>query len=299
MTTSTTPLAPGVWGILATPFTGSDRALDLTSFARQIELYERIGAKGVVALGVFGEAVKLDATEQRAIISASADATGDLPVVVGLTTRSTAPAIEQATAARDGLGDRLAGLMVQVNSPDPAIVTEHFHAIHDATGAGIVIQDYPLISSVHISNDAMLEVIEACPFTVAVKAEAPPTPPAIAALTARCDVPVFGGLGGVGLIDELAAGAAGAMTGFSHPEGLVAAVDAYQQGGFDAAYEAFRPWLPVANFEAQAGIALATRKEILRARGIIDDAGIRQPGRAFPESLRPILEQHLAALQQS
>ena len=298
MTTETTPLAPGVWGILATPFSGSDQALDLTSFARQIELYQRIGAKGVVALGVFGEAVKLDAAEQRAVIDASAEAASDLPVVVGLTTRSTAPAIEQAEAARAGLGDQLAGLMVQVSSPDPAVVTEHFHAIHDATGAGIVIQDYPLISSVHIGNDAMLEVIEACPFTAAVKAEAPPTPPAIAALTARCDAPVFGGLGGVGLIDELAAGAAGAMTGFSHPEGLIAAVEAYQQGGFDAAYEAFRPWLPLANFEGQAGIGLATRKEILRARGIIDDAGIRQPGRTFPESLRPILKQHLAALEQ-
>ena len=296
MTTSTTPLAPGVWGILATPFSGRDHALDLTSFARQIELYQRIGAKGVVALGVFGEAVKLDTAEQRAVLGASAEAAGDLPVVVGLTPRSTAPAIEQAEAARAELGDQLAGLMVQVNSPDPATVSKHFHAIHDATGAGIVIQDYPLISSVHISNDAMLEVIEACPFTVAVKAEAPPTPPAIAVLTARCDVPVFGGLGGVGLIDELATGAAGAMTGFSHPEGLIAAVEAYQQGGFDAAYQAFRPWLPLANFEGQVGIGLATRKEILRTRGIIDDAGIRQPGRAFPEFLRPTLEQHLAAL---
>ena len=300
MTAPTRPLAHGVWGILATPFRGPDRTVDLDSFARQFDLYRRIGARGVVALGVFGEGIKLDAAEQRAIIGKSADSAGDdLPVVVGLTSRSTAPAIEQAQAARDGLGDRLEGVMVQVNSPTPAAVIEHFHAIHEATGAGIVIQDYPLISSVHITDDAMLEVVDACPFTVAVKAEAPPTPPAIAALTAGCDIPVFGGLGGVGLIDELAAGAAGAMTGFSHPEGLIAAVQAYQDGGFEAAYEAFKPWIPLANFEGQAGIGLATRKEILRARGIIEEAGIRQPGRPFPESLRSMLEHHLAALGQS
>ena len=65
-----------------------------------------------------------------------------------------------------------------------------------------------------------VEVLRECPFVAAVKAEAPPTPAAIGELTQHTDMPVFGGLGGVGLIDELAMGAAGAMTGFSHPEGL-------------------------------------------------------------------------------
>jgi 4-hydroxy-tetrahydrodipicolinate synthase len=37
-------------------------------------------------------------------------------------------------------------------------------------------------------------------------------------------VPVFGGPGGLGLLDELTAGAAGAMTGFSCTEGLIACV---------------------------------------------------------------------------
>jgi 4-hydroxy-tetrahydrodipicolinate synthase len=296
VSTPTTPLEPGVWGILATPFRGPDLGLDLGSFTRQIDLYRRIGAKGVVALGVFGEAVKLDAAEQRTVIDATAQAAGDLRVVVGLTPLATKPALAQAEAAREGIGDNLAGLMVQVNAAAPDPVVEHLHAIHDATGAGIVIQDYPLISGVHITAASLLEVVHACPFTVAVKAEAPPTPPAIAELTAGSDVPVFGGLGGVGLIDELAAGAAGAMTGFSHPEGLVAAVDAYQRDGFEAAYEAFRPWLPIANFEGQQGIGLAVRKEILRRRGIIDDAAIRRPGRPFPASLSSTLDAHLAAV---
>jgi 4-hydroxy-tetrahydrodipicolinate synthase len=296
VSTPTTPLEAGVWGILATPFHGADLAVDLGSFERQIDLYREIGAKGVVALGVFGEAVKLDADEQRQVIDATAGAAGDLEVVIGLTPLATKPALAQAEAAREGIGDGLAGLMVQVNAADPQVVIEHLHTIHEATGAGIVIQDYPLVSGIHISAGALLEVVEACPFAVAVKAEAPPTPPAIAHLTASSPVPVFGGLGGVGLIDELAAGAAGAMTGFSHPEGLVAAVEAYRQGGFRAARAAFVPWLPIANFEGQAGIGLALRKEILRQRGIIDDASIRRPGRPLPASLRPILEAHLAAV---
>lgn len=297
MNLTTRPLEPGVWGILATPFHGPDRAVDFVSFARQFDLYRRIGAQGVVALGVFGEAVKLDPGEQRAVIDATAEAAGDdLRVVIGLTPLATRPALAQARAACEAIGDTIAGLMIQVNAPQPEAVIEHLTAIHEATGAGIVLQDYPLISGVHVSAETLLEVLRSCPFIVAVKAEAPPTPPAIAYLAANSEVPVFGGLGGVGLIDELAAGAAGAMTGFSHPEGLVAAVEAYRHGGFAAAREAFQPWLPIANFEGQAGIGLALRKEILHQRGLLDEPAIRRPGRPFPESLRETMRSHLAAV---
>ncbi len=289
------PLTRGVWGILATPFHGPDRAVDTGSFARQIELYQRIGATGVVALGVFGEAAKLNADEQGAIVRTAVATAGDLPVVVGLAGLSTAPVLAQARAAADAADGRLAGLMVQINDADPGVVTSHLTAVHDATGLGIVAQDYPATSGVRITTSALLEVVTATPSTVAIKAESPPTSVAIAELVAGADVPAFGGLGGVGLIDELTAGAAGAMTGFSHPEGLVAAIDAYRSGGFTAARAAFAPWLPIANFEAQAGIQLALRKEILGRRGIIDDASIRHPGRELPGSLAALLDQHLVA----
>jgi 4-hydroxy-tetrahydrodipicolinate synthase len=288
-------LEPGVWGILATPFHGPDRRIDTASFTRQIELYGRIGAQGVVALGVFGEAAKLDGQEQRQIVEAAVTAGGDLPVVVGIPALATAPVVEQATAAAEAAEGRLAGLMVQVNAADPAVATAHLRAVHEATGIGLVVQDYPLSSGVRIGTSELLEVVAATPETVAIKAESPPTSIAIAGLVAGTDVPVFGGLGGVGLIDELAAGAAGAMTGFSHPEGLVAAIAAYRTGGFRAAREAFAPWLPIANFEAQVGVQLALRKEILRRRGLIDEAVIRQPGRSLPGSLEPLIQQHLDA----
>ena len=293
--TAPTPLARGVWGILATPFHGPDRAIDPGSFARQIEHYHRIGATGVVALGVFGEAAKLDADEQRVIVRTAVGAAGDLPVVVGLTGLSTAPVLAQARAAAEAAEGRLAGLMVQVNDADPDVVSTHLTTVHDGTGLGVVVQDYPATSGVRIAASSLLELVAATPSTVAIKAESPPTSVAVARLTAGTDVPVFGGLGGVGLIDELAAGAAGAMTGFSHSEGLVAAVEAYRVGGFAAARDAFAPWLPIANFEAQAGIQLALRKEILRRRGLIDDATIRRPGLELPSALAALLDQHLVA----
>ena len=61
---------------------------------------------------------------------------------------------------------------------------------------------------------------------------------------------------------------------------------AWQRDGYEAAREALLPYLPLINFEQQAKIALAVRKECLRQRGLIADAGVRAPAAPFPEVLR-------------
>ena len=292
----TTALGRGLWGILATPFSGPDLDVDAESLVRQVELFRSLPATGVVALGVFGEGASLDSREQRLVVDTVVGAAGDLGVVVGLSARATMPAIEQGRLAVEAAGPHLAGLMVQANSGKPDVLTRHLTRLHEATGAGIVLQDYPVVSGVSISSAAILQTLADCPFVVAVKAEAPPTAAAIAELSRATDVPVFGGLGGVGLLDELAAGAAGAMTGFSRPEALLAAIRAWQAGGMGAAHEAFARWLPLANFEAQPGIGLALRKEAFRRRGIFAEAGVRPPSPPMPAALGGILQQHLDEL---
>lgn len=295
---STAPLEAGVWGVVATPFTGSTLDVDEPGLARLVEHYASIGAAGLTVLGVFGEAARLSTNERREVLETVVDAC-DLPLVVGATGLGTAPVVEEVQLAQEAVGDRLAGAMVQVNTADPGALAGHLRAVHEATGAGLVVQDYPLISGVHIGSAALVTALRTAPAVVAVKAEAPPTPVAVATLTGALDVPVFGGLGGVGLLDELAAGAAGAMTGFSFPEGLLACVRAWQRGGYAAAREAFLPYLPLANFEQQARVALAIRKECLRRRGLVMAAGVRPPAATFPEALAPQLGRHLAAVPES
>lgn len=291
------PLTPGLWGILATPFHGERQAVDLASLRAEVDLYLGIPAEGLVALGVFGEGAALDSAEQAAVVTTVTEQAPGLPLTVGLSARTTAVAVEQARTAAAAAGPALAGLMVQANTSDPTTLTRHLTTIHDETGAGIVLQDYPVASGVRLTDAQMLETVEACPFVVAVKSEAPPTALAIARLSAHTDVPIFGGLGGVGLIDELAAGAAGVMTGFSHPEGLRAALDAWHEGGYDAARAAFAPWLPLVNYEAQPGIGLSLRKEILARRGVIAEAAVRPPSPTAPEELLRLLPDHLAAVR--
>lgn len=288
-------LSPGVWGVVATPFTGPALDVDETSLARLVRHYERIGVTGLTVLGVFGEASRLSAQERRTVLEVVTGSV-NLPVVAGVTSLATAPVLEEARLVQEVAGDRLAGLMVQVNSPNPDVVSAHLGAVHRATGAPIVVQDYPLSSGVTIRTADLVRAVQATPGVAGVKAEAPPTPAAVAALTAELDVPVFGGLGGLGLMDELAAGAAGAMTGFSCPEGLIACVEAWRRGGYEAARTAYLPYLPLVNFEAQAGIGLALRKEAVRRRGLILEPGVRPPAPSLPEALVPQLERHLAAV---
>lgn len=292
-----THLKKGLWGVLATPFAGPSFAVDTESLKREVELYTNIPATGMVVLGVFGEGVSLDTGEQILTVSTVAEAGEATPLVVGLSARTTQVAIEQARTAGEAAGSNLAALMVQVNTPNPDLLTAHLTAIHEATGADVVLQDYPVASGVKISTAQILAVVERCPFIAAVKSEAPPTAVAIAQLTAKTDVPVFGGLGGVGLIDELAAGAAGAMTGFSHPEALQLAITANDDGGFRAARDAFAPWLPLANFEGQPGIGLALRKEILKRRGIIAEALVRPPSPTLPQELADMIDAHLDSVR--
>ena len=181
------PLDRGLWGVLATPFAGPGLDVDEESLRRQVRLFAEVGATGLVVLGVFGEAAALDTREQSRVVSAVADEAGDVPLVVGLAARSTAAAVEQARSAVADVGGHLAGLMVQVHSPDPDVLAAHLRA-------------------------------------------------------------------------------------------------------------AFAPWLPLVNFEAQPGIGLALRKEILRRRGVLADAAVRPPAPPVPPHLSDLIDTHLAAV---
>ncbi|RNL86075.1 dihydrodipicolinate synthase family protein [Halostreptopolyspora alba] len=295
MSEPTAPLPHGLWGVLATPFDGGGADVDTDALRAQVRLYLDLGATGLVALGVFGEGAALDSAEQRRVVRTVRAEAGDTPLVVGLSALTTAPAVEQArTILAEGVSP--AAFMVQANSGDPGTLRRHFDAVHEAARTPIVVQDYPVASGVRITPEALLAALREMPYVSAVKSEAPPTAAVIAQLTAQTSVSVFGGLGGVGLLDELAAGAAGVMTGFSHPEGLRETLDAWYSAGGDAAREVFRRWLPLVNFEAQPGIGLAIRKEVLHRRGLLRDPAVRAPSPPMPTALRPLLTGHMNAL---
>jgi 4-hydroxy-tetrahydrodipicolinate synthase len=287
------PLEPGVWAILATPFKGDGLEVDTASIATLVAMYRNAGAKGLVALGVLGEAARLSSAERQSVLSTVVDASGGLPVVCGMAALATAPAVEEAERAA-AAGAR--AVMVQVASGDAAVLAAHLQRISAASGLGIVLQDHPASSGITITPAALSSAARDAGCVVAVKAEAPPTAPTIAAVRDELEIPMFGGLGGVALLDELLAGSSGAMTGFAVPEALVATVSAWNAGGFAAAREVYAPWLPLVIFEAIERVGLAVRKEILRRRGVIAESKVRPPGAQLPASLAALLDAHLSAV---
>ena len=292
------PLEAGVWGVLPTPFTAERLEVDEASLVATLELFLRAGVTGVLALGVFGEAAQLTAAERALVVARASSLAGPWRVVVGLTSVDPAEVLDEARAAVAAAETPLAALMVQINATSAAAVAANVQAVHDQTGLPVVLQDYPVASGIRVPAETIVDVLDRTGCISAVKCESPPTSLAIAALAGETEAALFGGLGGIGLLDELQAGAAGAMTGFSYPEALVSVVAAWRDGGYDAARTAIEPWLPLINFEAQALVGLAIRKENLRRRGVLGSAAVRPPALPYPEAMTPLSDAHQRGVEE-
>ena len=126
-----------------------------------------------------------------------------------------------------------------------------------------------------------------------IKLEDPPTPFKTSRILEQAgdfEVRIFGGLGGVFLLEELMAGATGAMTGFAFPEILVKIVTQYRAGDVDGAADLFYRAVPLMRFEFQEGIGMAIRKEVLRRRGALSTAATRAPAAGLDRTTRDALD---------
>src|SRR5260370_41625841 len=101
--------------------------------------------------------------------------------------------------------------MARLNSE---AVVRHFVAVAEAVDIPIVVQDYPPISGFAMEPWLLARIAREVPRARTIKLEDPPTPFKTARILEQAgEVPVsiFGGLGGVFLLEELLAGAAGAL----------------------------------------------------------------------------------------
>ncbi len=287
----------GVYAILATPFL-PDGAIDEGSLRRLTTATLETGVDGVTVLGVAGEVHKLTDAERSRVLATVIDTVdGRLPVVVGTSRDGTDAAV---AAARDAEAAGAVALMIAPPAFAQAgsSLTEHFRRIGNSTRLPIVLQDFPPANAVTLSPTAMADLVTAVPSVVTIKLEDPPTPLRIAQTLALTGdhVTILGGLGGVYLLDELRRGAVGTMTGFAFPEILTAIWRAWNGGDTQAATDIYYRWLPIITFEGQPKIGLAIRKELLRRRGFIDHASVRQPAPEVDDEILRDLETTLAAL---
>ncbi|MCH7735832.1 MAG: dihydrodipicolinate synthase family protein [Chloroflexi bacterium] len=269
----------GVHWMLATPF-HEDEGIDTASLVNLVDKAVASGCQGMVCLGVTGEAARLTDRERHQVAETVIQHSEGRPVTVGTTAGSTAAAIERSREAQE-LG--AAAVMVSpppMGKPNPDAVLAHYSRLADAIDLPIVVQDYPSTSGVHMSPDFIARLCNSVPAARYLKLEDPPTPPKISAIRKLVgdDMPIFGGLGGVFLLEELSRGSAGAMTGFAYPEVLVDICRKMAEGDRDQAEELFTRCLPLMLFEFQEGIGVGIRKYALHSRGLIENPRVRHPG---------------------
>jgi 4-hydroxy-tetrahydrodipicolinate synthase len=287
----------GVFSVLATPFTPRD-AIDTESLTRIVDLCLAAGVNGVTALGVTSEVARLSESERWRVLETVARQVNRRAVVVaGTTAEGTTLCIEHSKRARDLGADAVMVSPPRMPKPSADSVVRHYAALAGSVDLPIVVQDYPPVSGFSMEPALLARIAREVPVARTIKLEDPPTPlktSRILEMTADIEVRILGGLGGVFLLEELLAGAAGAMTGFAYPEILVDIVARFRRGDVDQAAEVFYRFVPLMRFEFQEGIGMAIRKEVLRRRGAIVDATVRQPAGGLDATTRAALDRVLA-----
>jgi len=221
-----------------------------------------------------------------------------MPVTLGTTAASTSAAVHYSREAQK-LG--AAAVMVSappMGKPNYDALFSHYESIAGAVDIPIVVQDYPQTSGVHMPPAFIARLAENIPAAQYLKLEDPPTPPKITAIRNLIGdkMAIFGGLGGVFLLDELARGSAGAMTGFAYPEVLIDIYRSMAEGDRSKAEKVFYHHLPLLLFEFQEGIGIGIRKYALYHRGLISVPQVRRPGPGITEETRQELLQLIKGL---
>jgi 4-hydroxy-tetrahydrodipicolinate synthase len=291
----------GVFSVLPTPFDSSGD-IDAASLKRVVELFIADGVNGFTALGVTGEVARLTEAERDTVLdTVLAHVSGRAPVVAGTTADGLRTCIEYTRRAK------AAGAAAVMISPprlakiNSDAVARHFAEVAAAVDLPIIVQDYPPISGYAMEPSLLARIAREVPAARTIKLEDPPTPfktSRILEQTRETPVAILGGLGGVFLLEELLAGAAGAMTGFAYPAILVKIVKLFREGRIDEAADVFYANVALMRFEFQEGIGMAIRKDVLRRRGAIAHAGIRAPGGTLDQPTRDALDRVLRWCEQ-
>ena len=159
----------------------------------------------------------------------------------------------------------------------------------------LVYQDYPQATGVTLTVEAFHRMVDAFEQLVMLKHEDCPGLTKLARIRAeaaragRRRVSVLVGNNAIYYPQELARGADGAMTGFAYPEMLVEVYERFVAGDTEGAEDVFDVYLPLLRYEAQPGVGLAVRKELLFRRGALASPAVRAPGPTLtPEDRREL-----------
>ncbi len=267
-------------GVIPIPVTTFDHdgRLDVAGLASQVDFSLSAGAHGVLYPGVVSEFYTLTDEERRSAVEAVVSAVqGRVPVIVGVTGASTASAVAFTQHAADLGVDAVMTMIPFVQhffSPTTDYALAHVSSVADAGGLPVIMQNARLGFPLGLA--ALADIVQAVPAVRYVKQESnPPTQDisgVVRVLRDRIDG-VFGGVGGVYLVNELERGAAGTMPSPAFVDRIVTAYETYRESGADAAQARLEAMGSLFTRELLYNVAF--HKEVLRRRGVIASVAVR------------------------
>ena len=143
------PIFRGVCTALATPF--SDGNVDLETFRSLVGRQLSAGTDALCVAGTTGEAATLSDGEWERLLAAAVEgAGGNIPVIVGVGSNSTARAVDLCRRAKAGGADAVLAVAPYYNKGTEDGIVAHYHAIADV-GLPVIVYNVPVRTGVDLS----------------------------------------------------------------------------------------------------------------------------------------------------
>ncbi len=280
----------GIAPILFTPF--DDRGDIDADGLRNIVRFEVDG--GVHAIGINGfasEAYKLSDDERRQTVEiVASELARGLPLVIGIAPASTEVALQQARQFADYQPVALMTLPPATMDNGAGALVEFYVALGKATDVPIILQQAPHIPQyrhTELPAEALAEIADRAPNVLYYKLEGPGSAAKMRELKPLLpeDRKMFGGGGGISVLEELRNGAAGLIPGVGFNELFLAAWDQWKRGETDAAEAIILNGAPMTRAVSGQGheYSLHMRKHLMKRYGAIHSATVRRPTIDFDE----------------
>lgn len=270
----------GILPSLPTPFDEAG-APDVRGFRDVVRFAVDSGVAGLVCFGLAGEVSRLAVDERERLLEAAvAEVGGDVPILTGATAENLALSQRLARHA-----EATGASAIVLPAPSAYRLTEgqlvdFFVEVASCTSLPVIVQDAPeYLNGIQVGPATVLAANARAANIAGVKLEVGPESMAAWIAALGDGFAVYGGNGGMYLLDCLRAGAQGIMPGVDTVDIQVAIANAERSGSSAEADELFARLLPLLVYEMQSMDHYnACAKHVLRRRGIDIRADLRLPG---------------------